>query len=101
MRSLEEIKESINKALADIEELETLYNEAQNEERENEEIELDDFEERLCGLWINIHDIATDAIESIVDNETQVRSFVKLKAITESMLDLFAKSDVDLDFDEE
>lgn len=101
MRSLEEIKESINKALADIDELEKLYNEAQNVENEETEVELDDFESRLCGLWITIHDVATEAIEDIVDNETQARSFVKLKTIADSMLDLFAKEDVDLDFDEE
>ena len=77
MEGLEEIKDSINEALNDIEKMET----------ESIEHEICEFEDHISALWINIHDVATEAIENTKDIELQIRSFVKLNALTRCVMD--------------
>lgn len=89
MKGLGEIKDAINEALNDIE----------NMENESIEHELCEFEDHISALWINIHDVATEAIENPKDIEVQIRSFVKLNALTRCVMD--ALSIVELLDDEE
>lgn len=89
MKGLEEIKDSINEALNDIE----------NMENDSMEHELCEFEDHISALWINIHDVATEAIENPKDIELQIRSFVKLNALTRCVME--ALSVVEMIEDEE
>ena len=99
MKSLDEIKDSINDALNDIEEIERKHEEAQKLESELSKNELCEFEDHISALWINIHDIATEAIENPKDIEVQIRSFVKLNALTRCVME--ALSVVEILDDEE
>lgn len=77
MKGLEEIKDSINGALNDIEKM----------EKDSMEHELCEFEGHISALWINIHDVSIEAIENPKDIEVQIRSFVKLNALTRCVMD--------------
>lgn len=77
MKGLEEIKDSINGALNDIEKM----------ENESIEHEICEFEDHILALWINIHDVATEAIENPKDIEAQIRAFVKLNALNRCVMD--------------
>lgn len=89
MKGLDEIKDSINAALNDIAQI----------EHESIERELCEFEDHISALWINIHDVSTEAIENPKDIEVQIRSFVKLNALTRCVMD--ALSIVEILDDEE
>lgn len=65
------------------------------------DIRLDEFESHLAGLWITLHDIATEAIESPIDDEVQVRSCVKAKSIVTALFDAFRDTEVAFDTEEE
>ncbi len=74
-------------------------NDEEEEERACEEsnefdIPLDEFESHLAGLWITLHDIATEAIENPIDNYVQVRSCVKAKSIVDALFDAFQGTDI-------
>ena len=87
MRSLEDIKDSIVEVLNDIEEIEREREDAKKHENESIEDELREFEDHISALWVNIYDVATEAIENPKDIETQIRSFVKLNALTRCVMD--------------
>lgn len=77
MKGLGEIKDAINEALNNIAKI----------ENESIERELCEFEDHISSLWINIHDVSTEAIENPKDIEVQIRSFVKLNALTRCVMD--------------
>ena len=87
MKGLEEIKDSINEALNNIAQIEHEHEELQKLKNESIEHELCEFEDHISALWINIHDVATEAIENPKDIEVQIRSFVKLNALTRCVMD--------------
>lgn len=62
---------------------------------------LDEFESHLTGLWITLHDIATEAIECPIDDELQVRSCVKAKSIVTALFDAYRYTTVAFDVEEE
>lgn len=65
------------------------------------DVPLDDFECHLTGLWITLHDIATEAIECPIDDELQVRSCVKAKSIVTALFDAYRDTTVAFDVEEE
>lgn len=81
------------------------------EEKEKEEcpckdcegcdIPLDEMESHLAGLWIAIHDIATEAIENPIDMCLQTKCSVKLNALAKSVLDVFSRYDLCLEVPED
>lgn len=99
MKGLEEIKDSINEALNSIEQIEREHEELNKIKNDSIEHELCAFEDHISALWINIHDVATEAIENPKDIEVQIRSFVKLNALTRCVMD--ALSIVEILDDEE
>lgn len=62
---------------------------------------LDEFESHLTGLWITLHDIATEAIECPIDDELQVRSCVKAKSLVTALFDAYRDTTVAFDVEEE
>lgn len=65
------------------------------------DIHLDEFESHLAGLWITLHDIATEAIECPIDDELQVRSCVKAKSLVTALFDAYRDTTVAFDVEEE
>lgn len=65
------------------------------------DVPLDEFECHLTGLWITLHDIATEAIECPIDDELQVRSCVKAKSLVTALFDAYRGTTVAFDVDEE
>lgn len=65
------------------------------------DIPLDEMESHLAGLWIAIHDIATEAIENPIDMCFQTRCSVKLNALAKSVLDVFSSYDLCLEVPED
>lgn len=65
------------------------------------DIHLDEFEIHLTGLWITLHDIATEAIECPIDDELQVRSCVKAKSIVTALFDAYRDTAIAFDVEEE
>lgn len=65
------------------------------------DVPLDEFESHLTGLWITLHDIATEAIECPIDDELQVRSCVKAKSIVTALFDAYRDTTVAFDVEEE
>lgn len=65
------------------------------------DVPLDEFESHLTGLWITLHDIATEAIECPIDDELQVRSCVKAKSLVTALFDAYRDTTVAFDVEEE
>lgn len=65
------------------------------------DVPLDEFESHLTGLWITLHDIATEAIECPIDDELQVRSCVKAKSLVTALFDAYRGTTVAFDVEEE
>lgn len=65
------------------------------------DVPLDEFESHLTGLWITLHDIATEAIECPIDDELQVRSCVKAKSIVTALFDAYRDTSIAFDVEEE
>lgn len=68
---------------------------------DGQDVQLDEFESHLAGLWITLHDIATEAIECPIDDELQVRSCVKAKSIVTALFDAYRDTTVAFDVEEE
>jgi hypothetical protein len=81
------------------------YDNVEEKEEEDEkqhcDVPLDEFESHLTGLWITLHDIATEAIECPIDDELQVRSCVKAKSIVAALFDAYRDTTVAFDVEEE
>lgn len=65
------------------------------------DVPLDEFESHLTGLWITLHDIATEAIECPIDDELQVRACVKAKSLVTALFDAYRGTTVAVDVEEE
>lgn len=65
------------------------------------DIPLDEMESHLAGLWITIHDVATEAIENPIDMCLQTKCSVKLNALAKSVLDVFSSYDLCLEVPED
>lgn len=75
------------------------YDNEDDVEKESVDSEVESLIDHLSALWINIHDISVEAVENPKDIEVQIRSFVKLNAITRCLMD--ALSVVEILEDEE
>lgn len=75
------------------------YDNEDDVEKEAVDSEVESLIDHLSALWINIHDISVEAVENPKDIEVQIRSFVKLNAITRCLMD--ALSVVEILEDEE
>jgi hypothetical protein len=75
------------------------YDNEDDAEKESVDSDVESFTDHLSALWINIHDISVEAVENPKDIEVQIRSFVKLNAITRCLMD--ALSVVEILEDEE
>jgi hypothetical protein len=75
------------------------YDNEDDVEKESVDSEIESLIDHLSALWINIHDISVEAVENPKDIEVQIRSFVKLNAITRCLMD--ALSVVEILEDEE
>lgn len=50
-------------------------------ECEGADVLIDEYSEKFEGLWLVMHDIATECMENTLDNMLQARSIVKAKAV--------------------
>lgn len=48
---------------------------------EEDNVIIDEYSEKFEGLWLVMHDIATECMENTLDNMLQARSIVKAKAV--------------------